>query len=104
MVGGAVGGQIVLEHVDSVLVLAAGAVEVTVQALGAGEVEGGDDQTRIIAERRDLGFEDDPEGLRPGLGGVVQVVIGAGDGRGRLVMALAKSPRRVNPSMGGKRS
>jgi hypothetical protein len=88
MIGRAVGGEIVLDHRDPILILSAGAVKIAVQVLGGGSVEGSDDDAGIITERHDLGLEDDLEGLRPGLGGVVQVVIRAGDGRGRLVMAL----------------
>jgi len=100
-VGGAVRGQIVLEHFDPIFVLAAGAVEIAVQALGSGSVKGGDDDAGIVAEGHDLGFEDDAEGWRPGLGGVVEVVIGAGDGRGRLVMAPGVVTTDLMLSVGG---
>src|SRR5512147_45162 len=83
---GAIRGQIVLEHFDPIFVLAAGTVEIAVQALGGGSVEGGDNKAGLVAEGHDLGFEDNAEGLRPGLGSVIQVVIGAGDGRDGLMM------------------
>jgi hypothetical protein len=47
---------------DPILILSTGAVEVTVPVLGGGSVEGGDDEAGIVAERHDLGFEDDAAG------------------------------------------
>lgn len=43
-VGGAFAGQVVLDHFDEVLVLPARAVQIAVDALGTGQVQGGDDE------------------------------------------------------------
>src|SRR5512135_2086753 len=55
----------------------------------------------MVAEYHDLSFEDDAEGLWPGLGGVVQVVIRAGNGGGRLVMAPGVVTADLMLSAGG---
>ena len=87
VVGGAVAGQVILDHLDEVFVLTASTVQIAVEAFGAGQIQGGDHEAGILAQRHDLGLEHDAEGLRPGAGGVVDVMIGAGARRQGLVEA-----------------
>ena len=49
MVGGAVAVEVVLDHLDEIFILAASAVEITVEALGRGEFEGGDKTKRGLS-------------------------------------------------------
>lgn len=86
VIGGAVAGQVVFDHLDKILVLTARAVQIALEALGAGQVKGSDHEAGILAHPHDLGLEHDAEGLRPGAGGVVHLVTtGAG--------ALRQGPR-----------
>jgi hypothetical protein len=57
-VGGAVAGQIVLDPLDKVFVLTARAAQIAGDALGIGQVQGGDDEAGIVAARHHFGLED----------------------------------------------
>ncbi len=75
VIGGAVTGQVVLQRLDDVLVLTAGAIQVTVQRLRARIAERGDYDAWVATERHHLGLEYLPVGFGPGACLVVEVVI-----------------------------
>ena len=74
---GAVAGQIVFHHLDEILVLAPGAIQLGVQHLRGRLLQGGDNKAGVIAESHDFGFQDGAKGLRPGAGLIVDLVEGA---------------------------
>ena len=50
VIGGAVTGEIVFDHLDEVFILPAGTIEIPIQVLGGGQTEGGDHIAGILTE------------------------------------------------------
>lgn len=89
---GAITAEVHLDRLEGICAIPAGAIEVFVQPLGCGRVQGRDHKARMIPGAHDFRLEHDPPRLCPGLCRRDKLVIAATAGRRRLPRGLRQSP------------
>ena len=82
--------EVILHRLDIVFAIAPGAIEVFVEHLRGGSVQRRHDKAWVIARTHDFRLEHDPPWVRPGLGGIGELVIEAATGRRRLAMGVGQ--------------